>query len=106
MGAFKVQDLPKRIASVEASVTKALPLLPQATVVLPQFRYKDAKKTIKAGKGPSTEELSFIMPMPWMERDLRNKHFLEMMRCKLKFKSYDLDCVDMIIMTCVSQTPT
>lgn len=81
---FDVGKLPKRVQTVESAIKKALPLLPQATIPLPTFRYKDVKKTKLAGKGPGEEEVAFIMTLPWMKRDVNSQKFVDMMQCEFQ----------------------
>lgn len=81
VGRFNVRELPTGVVSVEVSVKQSLPLLPQASVALRTWRYRDARKTKRIGKGTETEELDFIMTLPWMQRDVRNSRFIGMMQC-------------------------
>jgi hypothetical protein len=77
-GMFRVEDVPPNPGDLLRKVRKCLPLLPQCTVDLPAYEYTGDSLM---RKGPKTERVAFIMPFPWMERDLRSEEFINSLKC-------------------------
>lgn len=98
---FTVEMLPRRVRAIEDSVRPALPLLPQAVISMPEFRYKDARRKNLVGKGPKETEVSFIMMLPWMLRDVRSQAFLDMMQCKQGSRAFAVQTWASLISVCI-----
>jgi hypothetical protein len=80
---FRPADIPTGSQAWLQEVKSSLPYLPQAVVSVEKYAYKGKKLM---GKGPKVQDVSFIMTLPRIQRDLESQEFVDSLQCECNDK--------------------